>query len=121
MAQEQSLATVIWEGDSRDVLQSFPRAPRHDLGYAIYRLQLEQLPPDTRPMQSIGPGVFELREQDERAWYRVIYMKRIKGRLYVLHAFEKKSAKTSRTDLDIARRRLANLNQRLKEEQREQS
>jgi len=85
---------------------------------AIYRLQLGQLPSNSRPMQSIGQGVFELREQDERAWYRVIYLKKIKKRLYVLHAFEKKSAKTSRPDLAIARKRLANLNQRLKEELR---
>jgi phage-related protein len=117
MADAHELAAVVWEGDSLEALQSFPDRPRHDLGYALYRLQLGQMPGNSRPMQSIGAGVFELREQDERAWYRVIYLKKIRRRIHVLHVFEKRSAKTPRKDFDIARHRLSNVTKRSKEEQ----
>lgn len=57
-------------------------------------------------MESIGNGVWELKAADEKTWYRVIYLTRIGDELYVLHAFEKKSRKTGRRDLEIAKSRL---------------
>jgi len=30
-----------------------------------------------RPMQSIGTGVFELKDADEKTWYRMVYLARI--------------------------------------------
>ena len=57
-------------------------------------------------MKSIGGGVFELKEQDHQGWYRVIYTIQVKGKVYVLHSFKKQSAKTSRTDLELAKNRL---------------
>jgi len=41
-----------------------------------------------------------------RAWYRVIYTIQVKGKIYVLHCFKKQSAKTSKTDLELAKSRL---------------
>ena len=40
-------------------------------------------------MPSIGKGVWELRESDDRTWYRVVYLSRIRNVIYVLHCFEK--------------------------------
>ena len=57
-------------------------------------------------MPSVGPGVVELKEQDEHTWYRVMYLARVMGVVYVLHCFEKDSNKTSQRDLDISRTRL---------------
>jgi phage-related protein len=59
-----------------------------------------------RPMPSIESGVYELREQDFRAWYRVLYFSRIKGKIVVLHCFEKDTRKTERNDIETATRRL---------------
>jgi len=67
---------------------------QQDLGYALYRVQLGQMPPDSKPMRTVGPGVYELREQDERAWYRLFYLKKIADVIYVLHCFEKRTAQT---------------------------
>ena len=108
------LAEVVWLGDSRDVLRSFPAGMQQDLGYALYQVQLGQMPPDSKPMRTVGPGVYELREQDERAWYRVFYLKKIAGVVYVLHCFEKRTAQTERKDIEVAKERL----KRLHEEQR---
>ena len=76
MSQEKGkryLAEIHWEGDSKEVLASFPEQVRGDLGFALYELQqVRQLSIETRRMESIGTGVYELKEADERAWYRVI-------------------------------------------------
>jgi len=64
-------------------------------------------------MPSIGHGFFELRDADERAWYRVIYLSRIDDVIHVLHFFEKKSRETPKNDIATARRRLAAVKQRL--------
>jgi phage-related protein len=57
-------------------------------------------------MTDIGMGVFELLEQDARAWYRVIYYTRLKGKIVVLHCFEKKTNKTNINDIELAKKRL---------------
>jgi phage-related protein len=67
-------------------------------------------------MQSIGHGVFELKTEDEAAWYRVIYLARIKDKIYVLDSFTKKSRKTEKNDLNRARARLSRVTQRLQKE-----
>lgn len=108
------LAEVVWLGDSREVLRKFPLGAQKDLGYALYQVQLGQMPPDSKPMKTVGPGVYELREQDERAWYRVFYLKKIARVVYVLHCFEKRTAQTERKDIEVAKERL----KRLREEER---
>jgi phage-related protein len=108
-----ALAQVAWLGDSRDVLRSFPAGAQQDLGYALYQVQLGQMPPDSKPMKIVGPGVYELREQDERAWYRVFYLKKIANVVYVLHCFEKRTAQTEQKDIEVAKQRL----KRLREQQ----
>ena len=77
------------------------------LGYSLRRLQKGLFPDcDARRMESIGKGVWELKTADERTWYRVIYLTRIGDALYVLHAFEKKSRRTNRRNIDVAKSRL---------------
>ena len=67
-------------------------------------------------MQSIGRGVFELKAEDEAAWYRVIYLARIEDTIYVLDSFIKRSRKTEKNDLNRARARLSKVRQRLQKE-----
>lgn len=100
------LKGLIWLGDSRKILRSFPKDVKLDLGQAIFELQQGIQPPDSRPMKAIGAGVYELKDQDDRAWYRVIYFMKIRDKIVILHSFEKKSRKTPKSDLDLAKRRL---------------
>ncbi len=116
----QSAAEVIWEGDSLEVLRSFPADIRQALGAELRRLQVGEMPLHSRPMPSIGARVYELKEQDERAWYRAIYLAKVKDRIHVLHCFEKESAKTSRNDLAIAKTRLKRVSARLLEEEKDE-
>jgi phage-related protein len=111
-------ATVVWEGDSREVLQSFPDDVRQNLGFQLWQLQQGDRPSDYRPLSSIGTGVFELRDQDARAWYRVIYLSRTNDVIYVLHCFEKKSREMPKRDFETAKQRLKAVKARLAEEKK---
>jgi len=66
----------------------------------------------------LARAFFELRDQDERAWYRVIYLSRINDVIYVLRCFEKKSRDMPRKDFEKAKQRLKALKARLAEEKR---
>ncbi len=55
-------------------------------------------------MPSIGLGVNEIRVRAGGA-YRVMYVAKFGEAVYVLHVFQKKSRKTSKSDIDLARLR----------------
>jgi len=110
-------AVISGEGDSLNVLKQWPREIQRDFGMSLLNLQEGERPNlVARPMQSIGPGVFELKATDEAAWYRVIYLSRVEKTIYVLNSFTKKSRKTEKNDLNRARGRLGQVRQRLQEE-----
>ena len=56
-------------------------------------------------MVAVGPGVREIRIRTSRE-HRVIYIAKFEEGVYVLHAFEKKTRRTAKTDIDAARSRL---------------
>ena len=60
-------------------------------------------------MASIGSGVREIRLRDEHGIYRVIYVAKLAHKVYVLHCFQKKTQATSKSDMDLAKRRLTEL------------
>lgn len=65
-------------------------------------------------MTSIGAGVRAIRIRDAAGAFRVIYLAKLAGAVYVLHCFQKKTEKTSRLDVDLAARRYRDLMQELK-------
>jgi phage-related protein len=97
---------VVWIGDSRKSVQSFPAAAQSDLGYQLEGVQDGRQPDDFKAMPSIGSGVEEIRTWVESGTYRVIYIARLSEAVYVLHAFQKKSQQTSQNDIELARSRL---------------
>ena len=60
-------------------------------------------------MKSIGPGVREIRVRDTAGAFRVIYLATWADAIYVLHAFQKKTQRTSKRDLVIAEIRFRTL------------
>ena len=118
MAKPQQEAALYWVGDCLEVLRTFPKDIQQNFGGEIRRLQDGVQPMDSRPMKSIGHGVFELRQRDTNGWYRVIYLSKVGNTLHMLHSFVKKSAKTSRKDLSIATNRLKAVRAKLLEEKK---
>jgi phage-related protein len=112
-AEKSEYVTVAWEGDSREILRTFPGDVQRNMGFQLWQLQRGERPIDCRPLSSIGKGVFELRDQDGRAWYRVVYLSRIGDVIYVLHCFEKKNRQMPGKDFEKARQRLKAVKARL--------
>ena len=115
--EHRPAAELHFEGDSLQVLSHFPDEVKRSLGFSLRQLQLGREPTSpTRSMSSIGQGVYELKEADERAWYRAIYLSKVGNVIYVLHCFEKESRKTDRRDIELARQRLKLVNERMQEQ-----
>lgn len=91
-------------GSSLDDLRNFPDEARRAAGFELRAVQNGLEPGDWKPMQMIGPGVKEIRIH-ALGESRVIYVAKLRDVVYVLHAFRKKTPKTSRHDVDLARRR----------------
>jgi phage-related protein len=100
---------VRWLGSSLYDIRAFPPHARRDAGHALELLQAGLDPPDQKPISSVGGGVFEIRVRTAQHQHRVMYIAKFDEAIYVLHAFEKKSQKTAKSDLDLARRRLGDL------------
>jgi len=97
---------IVWMGDSLEVLQAFPKAVRADLGGDLRRLQIGEIPLDSKPMRTVAPGVRELRARDRNNQFRTMYVARKGTAIVVLHCFIKKRRTTSKTDIDTAKARL---------------
>ena len=59
-------------------------------------------------MGAVGPGVREIRIHTALE-HRVLYVAKFAEAVYVLHAFEKRSRKTAKRDVDLAGQRYQEL------------
>jgi phage-related protein len=100
---------VEFMGDSLARLRDFPPTARRAAGYELDRVQRGLEPDDWKPMQSVGPGVRELRLRDRGRVFRVIFLATLPDRIAVLHAFQKKTQRTPKQDIDLAAKRLREL------------
>lgn len=89
---------------SLDDLRNFPDEARRVAGFELHAIQSGLEPSDWKPMQIVGSGVKEIRIHILGEW-RVIYIAKLHEAVYVLHAFQKKTRKTGRQDIDLARQR----------------
>ena len=105
---DEEVRSVIWMGDSRKQLQSFPPEVRRSIGSALYDAQKGEKAPSAKPFKSVGSGVFEIAMRFDTNAYRAVYAVQIGKQIYVLHAFQKKSKsgiKTPSQDVDLIKRR----------------
>ena len=96
-------------GDSLNCLREFPADAKHDAGFQLDRVQRGEQPDDFKPMPAIGKGVEEIRVRDDSGIFRVIYTARRAEAIYVLHAFQKRTQATAKRDIEVARKRFAEL------------
>lgn len=88
----------------REELRRFAPEARKEAGFQLAFVQRGLMPTDFKPLLSVGPGAYELRIRVKGAW-RVIYIAKYSSAVYVLHAFGKKSQKTPREAIKLARLR----------------
>ena len=96
---------VCFVDSALDDLRQFPAGARREAGFELSNVQAGLPPSDWKPMNLIGAGVAEIRIQDKNGIFRVIYVARFEEAVYVLHAFQKKSQKTRKTDIELAKAR----------------
>jgi phage-related protein len=68
------------------------------------------MPKDAKPFKGVGSGVFELALRFGSDAYRVVTAVQLGARIYVLHAFQKKSKSgiaTPKREVDLIRKRYA--------------
>lgn len=101
---------VVWMGGSLKDLRGFPDEVKQVFGTAIYYAQLGGKHPQATPMKGYkGAGVVEIVEDCDGDTYRCVYTVRYADKVYVLHAFQKKSKKgiaTPQADIEVVNSRL---------------
>ena len=97
------MKSIEFAGSSLRDIRSFPSRPRREAGHQLDRVQRGMEPADWKPMPIIGQGVREIRIQSG-GQFRVLLVANYRGRVLVLHAFEKKSQKTPKSEINRARK-----------------
>jgi phage-related protein len=109
-------------GTSRDDLSEFPAEVKYCIGFALRTAQKGGKHPDAKPLKGFkGASVLEIVSDFDGNTFRAVYTVKIKGVIYVLHAFQKKSRKdiaTPKAELDKIKRRLKEAEQASLERER---
>ena len=92
-------------GTAREDLAAFPESARRRAGYELFMVQVGREPEDFKPIPRVGPGAYEIRVRDDAGAFRVIYVAKFRDAVHVLHAFQKKTRRTSQADIELAARR----------------
>ena len=91
-------------GSSLDDLKNFPAEARREAGFELDAVQRGLMPSDFKPMLAVGAGAYEIRVRVLGEW-RIIYVAKFERAVYVLHAFQKKTQRTRKEDIELAARR----------------
>jgi phage-related protein len=101
---------LVWLGDSRKSLRDFPDGAKKQLGDELQLMQFGGMPKDAKPFKGVGSGVVEIALRYASDSYRVVLALQIGSRIYILHAFQKKSKSgvaTPKRDVDLIKKRYA--------------
>ena len=110
-ASPRPLKPLVWIGSSLDDLKAFPAEVRSDAGHALFLAQQGEKADAAKPLKGFhGAGVLEIIANDDGNTYRAVYTVRLAGRVYVLHAFQKKSKRgiaTAKAEMERVKVRLS--------------
>ena len=103
------LKPVVWLGDSLRELKAFPATVQDEMGYAIYLAQRGDRHVSAKPLKGLGAGVLEVVSDHRGDTFRSVYTVRFADRVFVLHAFQKKSKSgiaAPKADIELIKQRL---------------
>ncbi|MDF5738204.1 MULTISPECIES: type II toxin-antitoxin system RelE/ParE family toxin [unclassified Nostoc] len=101
---EVPLRLLVWMGNSRKNIREFPLEVQKAVGYALQLVQAGETPLDAKPFKGVGSSVYEIVKCYNTDTYKAVYAVNIGEKIYVLHAFKKKSKKdikSPQTDVDL--------------------
>jgi len=99
---------IVFLGRSLELIREFPSSVKQESGYELDKVQRGLEPKDWKSMSAIGPGVREIRIHTGGTW-RLVYVVNRKDAVYVLHAFQKKTQKTTMRDVLLIKSALKEL------------
>jgi len=102
------LRSVVWLGNAKKNLREFPEEARKLIGDELQLLQFGGMPRDTKPFKGVGSGVLEIAVRYDKDAYRTVVAVQLGKKLYVLHAFQKKSKRgieTPKRDVELIKQR----------------
>ena len=106
----KTLKPIDWIGTSLNDLKSFPDLVKQSFGFALHLVQNGKMPYSAKPLKGKElSGVYELRDTHKGNTYRAVYIAKLKGKIYVLHCFQKKSKSgiaTPPKDIEMIKTRL---------------
>jgi phage-related protein len=110
MADRPPLKPVEWMGSALDNLRDFPEAVQDEVGYALYVAQRGEHPLQIKRLKGELRGLIEIVEDFDGNAYRAVYTVKLRGAVYVLHVFQKKSTRgiaTPRREIEVIKERYA--------------
>lgn len=111
---------IQWQADTKKEMANLPHSVRKDIGLALYAEQINKPHPAIKPLKGFKHVVREIKSSAQSSTYRAVYVVNLGEKIYVLHVFQKKSStgiKTPKPHMDLIRKRLKELEQKLKEDQ----
>ena len=114
------LRPLVWLGNSKRNIQAFPKGAQKMIGDELQPMQFGGIPKDAKPFKGVGSGVIEIALRYEGDAYRTVVALQLGERIYVLHAFQKKSKKgraTPKKDVELIKQRYAQAKEWAKREE----
>ena len=102
------LRPLVWLGSSKKNLLSFPSEAQKLIGDELQLIQFGGMPKDAKALRGVGSGVIEIALRYDSDAYRTVAAVQLGKKIYVLHAFKKKSRKgvaTPQPDIDLIKQR----------------
>jgi phage-related protein len=113
------LRPLVWMGNAKRNIQAFPKGAQKIVGDELQLIQFGGMPKDAKPFKGVGSGVFEIALRYDSEAYRTVLAVQLGKKIYVLHAFQKKSKKgieTSKHDVNLIQKRYAEAKEQAKHE-----
>ena len=107
---------IGWIKAARRAFESFPASVRDRVSTALTIAAEGGKADIAKPLKGLGPGVMQIAVRYRTDAWRVVYVSEVAGRLWVIHAFRKKSTagiKTPKPEIDLVRERVARLRREL--------
>ena len=102
------MRAVVWLGNTKRNIRAFPEGAQKLIGDELQLIQFGGMPRDAKPFKGIGSGVFEIAIRHDTDAYRTVLAVQLGEKIYVLHAFKKRSRRgiaTPKQDVDLIRQR----------------
>jgi len=99
---------IKWNAQAREFVRELDRLTKLEIGTQLMRIQHgERLSsPLSKPMTVKHQNAHELRLKDRNGSYRIIYVLNLKDKIFIPHAFSKKTQKTPLKEIKLSIQRI---------------